>query len=260
MNELTRFALVCFGVFVLTLLGGLLPLVRDWDKKSVRTLLAFGTGVLLGAVFFHMLPEATIQLGGRAGGAVLGGFLLIYVLERFVMVHACEEEGCDFHRMGLAAFAGITIHALIDGVALGAGFSLASLSTAVTLAIVLHKLPDSLSLSGILLHCEYPKGRILKMVAFFAIATPLGAILSYAVLREVEGVALAYAVAFSAGTFLAIATADLLPQVHSAPDGRVRNLLALFAGIFVMTLGLVGPGVEDALHGAAHSPHGEASP
>jgi zinc transporter ZupT len=44
------------------------------------------------------------------------------------------------------------------------------------------------------------------------------------------------AIAFSAGTFLAIATADLLPQVHSAPEGRFRNLFALFAGILVMTL------------------------
>ena len=203
----------------------------------MRLLLAFGTGVLLGAAFFHMIPEAAEGLGEGIGTSVLVGFLLIYVLERFVMVHPCEEEECAFHHMGLAAFCGITLHALIDGIALGAGLSIPHLSTAVTAAIVLHKLPSSLALTGILLHCEYPRGRIVAMIAFFALATPIGAVASFSLLSGLTGQMLHWAVGFSAGTFLAIATADLLPQVHSAPEGRFRNLFALFAGILVMTFG-----------------------
>ena len=75
------------------------------------------------------------------------------------------------------------------------------------------------------------------MIALFALATPVGAVLAYGVLSGLTGKALHLAIGFSAGTFLAIATADLLPQVHSAPEGRLRNLFALFAGILVMTLG-----------------------
>jgi zinc and cadmium transporter len=223
-------------VVILTLAGGLLPLLREWGRQSIRLLLAFGTGVLLGAAFFHMIPEAIEGLGPRVGPPVLGGFLLIYVLERFVMLHACEEEGCAFHHMGIAAFVGITLHSLIDGFALGAGLSIPHLTTAVTLAIVLHKLPASLSLAGILLHCAYPKRRIALMIAGFSLATPAGALLSYGVLTDLAGTGLHYAIAFSAGTFLAIATADLLPQVHTVPHGRLRNLFALFAGILVMTM------------------------
>ncbi len=63
----------------------------------------------------------------------------------------------------------------------------------------------------------------------------IGALLSYGLLSDLTGGALHYAIAFSSGTFLAIATADLLPQVHSVPQGRFRNLFALFAGILVMT-------------------------
>jgi zinc and cadmium transporter len=236
-SDLQRLAVAAALVVVLTLAGGLLPLVRSWSRKTVRLLLAFGTGVLLGAAFFHMIPEAVQGLGEGVGGAVLVGFLLIYVLERFVMLHPCEEEECAFHHMGLAAFCGITLHALIDGVALGAGISIPHLSTAVTLAIVLHKLPSSLALTGILLHCEYPRRRIVAMIGFFALATPLGAVISFSVLSDLTGSMLHAAIGFSAGTFLAIATADLLPQVHSAPEGRFRNLFALFAGILVMTLG-----------------------
>ncbi|MGH2571393.1 MAG: ZIP family metal transporter, partial [bacterium] len=88
-----------------------------------------------------------------------------------------------------------------------------------------------------LLHCEYPRGKILGLVVLFSLATPIGAVVSFVALREMTGTMLHGAIAFSAGTFLAIATADLLPQVHSAPEGRFRNLAALFAGILAMTLG-----------------------
>ncbi len=255
MNEMTqaqeigRLALAAGGVIVLTLVGGLLPLVREWSRSTIRVLLAFGIGVLLGASMLHMMPAAISELGQGVGVSVLAGFLLIYVMERFMMIHACEEEGCSFHHLGLAAFVGITIHSLIDGVALGAGLTVPDLSVAVTSAILLHKLPAALSLTGILLHCHYPRGRIIKMMVVFAAATPVGAVLSYGVLRELSPVPLHHAIAFSAGTFLAIATADLLPQIHSEPHGRIRNMVALFAGILLM-------GWTAQAH-EAHSGHGD---
>jgi zinc and cadmium transporter len=236
-SDVQRLGLTTAAVVVLTLIGGLLPLIRTWSRPAVRLLLAFGTGVLLGAAFFHMIPEAAAVLGDGIGVAVLAGFLVIYVFERFVMMHPCEEEECSFHQMGLAAFCGITLHALIDGLALGAGLTMPSLTAAVTLAILLHKLPSSLSLTGILLHCEYSRRKIVALSLLFSLATPIGAVVSFVALRDMTGTMLHGAIAFSAGTFLAIATADLLPQVHSAPEGRFRNLFALFAGILAMTLG-----------------------
>jgi zinc and cadmium transporter len=237
MSEPLRLVVALGSVMLLSLSGGLLPLAREWDRRSIRVLLAFGTGVLLGASFFHMIPEAIEGIGAAVGTPVLVGFLMIYVLERFVMLHPCEEEHCNFHHMGMAAFVGITLHALIDGLALGAGLTVPEVATAVTLAIVLHKLPSSLSLTGILLHCQYPKRRIALMSLLFSLAPPVGALLSYSALSGLTGTGVHYAIAFSAGTFLAIATADLLPQIHSAPEWRFRNLAALFAGIAIMTLG-----------------------
>lgn len=235
MEGVGRLALAAAAVTVLTLTGGLLPLVREWSQSTVRLLLAFGTGVLLGAAFFHMIPVATHSLGDDVGVWVLAGFLAIWVLERFIMMHPCEEEHCSFHHMGMAAFFGITLHSLIDGLALGAGVAIPSLSVAVTAAIVLHKLPASVSLAGILLHCQYPRRRIFTMILIFALATPIGAAVSFFLLRDISGVALPAAVALSAGTFLAIATADLLPQIHSKPEGRFRNLAALFVGLLVIS-------------------------
>ncbi len=109
-------ALVCIA-----LMGGFLPLIRELSAKKLALLLSFSGGVLLGAVFFHMIPETGEVLKESLGLPIIVGFLLIFILERFVFVHACKEEGCDFHQVGLPAFLGISFHSLLDGIALGAG-------------------------------------------------------------------------------------------------------------------------------------------
>ena len=112
-------AVVCFS-----LLGGFLPLLKDLSKKNLSLLLSFSGGVLLGAVFLHMIPETGEVLKNNLGWPILAGFLLIFVLERFVFIHACGESNCDFHEIGVPAFVGISFHSLLDGVALGAGYEL----------------------------------------------------------------------------------------------------------------------------------------
>ncbi len=71
--------------------GGALPLVGRVRRSDV--LLSFSAGVMLGAAFFHMLPEAVDDAGRRALPFVLVGFLLLYLLERLVLVHVCAEPG-----------------------------------------------------------------------------------------------------------------------------------------------------------------------
>ncbi|HEX9271557.1 MAG TPA: ZIP family metal transporter [Candidatus Binatia bacterium] len=115
-------------VIFISLVGGFLPLLRELSQKALALLLSFSAGVLLGTVFFHMLPETGRVLSDNMGWPVLTGFLLIFAMERFVFVHACEERDCDIHQMGLPAFLGIALHSLLDGIALGAGLILPQLS------------------------------------------------------------------------------------------------------------------------------------
>src|SRR5207344_582710 len=105
-------------VMFISLLGGFLPLLRALSQRALALLLSFSAGVLLGAVFFHMLPETGRVLNDAIGWPILAGFLLIFVMERFVFVHACEEYDCDIHQMGIPAFLGISLLSLLDGIAL----------------------------------------------------------------------------------------------------------------------------------------------
>lgn len=225
------------AVMGFSLLGGFLPLLREFSEKRLALPLSFSGGVLLGAVFFHMIPETGAVLKDSMGWPMLAGFLLIFILERFVFVHACGESDCDFHQVGIPAFLGISLHSLMDGIALGAGFIMPQLAPVVLLAVVIHKMPDGISLSSILLSAGWGRRRIVNLTLIFSLMTPLGALLAYLFLRALSPELVAIAIGISAGTFLAIATSDILPQIHRIERRNPMTLLFLFAGLLVSWLG-----------------------
>lgn len=234
--EKNTFYLFLLFIFVITFLGGWLPTVRTWSKSTFKMIISFCAGVLLGAVFFHILPESAPVLGDNLGYPIMVGFLLIFLLVKFIMVHPCEEGDCDYHTVGMAAYVGIGIHSVLDGVAIGAG-SLMNMSLVIILAVTIHKFPAALALSSMLVKGgEYSRGKILVSMFIFALATPLGAIFALALLKSMDEVMVAVALGVSAGTFLFISISDLLPTVYEEHEKGFKNLLSFCLGIFVMIL------------------------
>ncbi len=221
-------------VFGITLLAGWIPTVKLWSQHTFRMLISFCAGILLGAVFFHMLPEVSPILGRQIGLPIVIGFLGIYVLEKFVMVHPCEEGACDYHKIGIAAYLGIGFHSILDGVAIGAG-SMLNLSVVILVAVTLHRFPAALALSSILVKGgEFSKKKILLSMFMFALATPVGAVLAITMLQNMDHYPIGIALGVSAGIFLYISIGDLLPTVHEVDEKKYNNLFCLSLGLLVM--------------------------
>ncbi len=221
-------------IVIVALIGGAVPLIAKWQRKTIRLFISFGAGVLLGASFLHMIPEAADLIHDGIGLPLLFGFLSLYLFEKFIMVHACEAEDCNFHTVGLSALLGMSIHSFVTGVALGAGMLAPRLGLVVFLAVLLHKFPESFSLASILVHENYSRRKILGSVLVVALMVPLGAGLLILVLGKISSGVLGWLVAFSGGTFLHIAADDLLPEVHSASLNRKATLSIFLGGVLLM--------------------------
>ncbi|MDZ7372376.1 MAG: ZIP family metal transporter [candidate division KSB1 bacterium] len=219
------------AIFGIAVGGGFIPMLWQRNQYGLRLSVSFGAGVLLGAAFLHMLPEAAELTGSSVGVGILAGFLLMYVTEKFVMTHPCDAEHCDYHRVGWAAFGGLTLHSLVDGVALGSGALVPAIGPSVALAILFHKLPASVALSSVLLRSGFSRLKTQLAVTAFGAGVPIGAILTRWALAGLPPSALGALVAFSAGTFIHIATDDLMPEIHRVQEGRFVNLLAFAAGL-----------------------------
>lgn len=218
-------------------LGGMLPLWLPRKERFLTLTLSAAAGVLLASSFFHLIPEAYEGIGGAAGVGALGGFVFLYLFERFVTVHICETIGCHVHTVGLSALFGLSVHTFANGVALGAGV-VSGIGGVVFLALAAHKLPEAFSLTAILLHEHYRRGQIVLMNLLFMSMIPLGA---WAVwLWHQHGgqhdQIVAWALAFSAGTFIHIAVSDLLPEVHRRASRRAATTAAFLAGIALVAV------------------------
>ena len=221
-------------VFSITMIGGWIPTIKLWSQETFRLVISFCAGILLGAVFFHVLPEISTVLGRQLGYSVMFGFLLIFVLEKFIMVHPCEEGECDYHKIGIAAYIGIGFHSILDGIAIGAG-TMMNLSFIIILAVTLHKFPAALALSSLLVKGkEYTKKKILLSMFIFALATPVGALVAVFIFQGVDDYVVATALGVSAGTFLFISIGDLLPTVYEEHEKGYKNLASLCLGTFIM--------------------------
>ncbi|MBI4236806.1 MAG: ZIP family metal transporter [Deltaproteobacteria bacterium] len=223
------------GIVALMIVGGLLPrLVPRW-RVHMPLALAAAAGIMLATAICHLVPEAYALLGSRASFGILGGFVVLYLFERFLTIHICETFGCHVHTVGLSALFGLSLHTFANGVALGAGL-MQGLGGLVFLAIAAHKLPEAFSLTAILTHEQYRTRSIVWMNLLFMAMIPLGALAVRAVAAQVNDTFVAWALAFSAGTFLHVAVSDLLPEVHRTTAHRGVVAVAFLGGMAVVAL------------------------
>jgi len=235
-------SLLIVVLILTTIAAGLVPLFKSWEKKHIRLFISFGAGSLIGASFIHMIPETVDVVGSGVGIAVLTGFLILYIIEKFTMLHACEGEDCTFHQMGVVSFIGLGAHNIIDGFVLVTSTMLPDLGPIVFVAIVVHKVPASFSLSSILVMGEYTRKQVLVYLIIFSLMLPLGGLAAMFLMNALGPYELGIAVAVSAGTFLYIATSDLLPEVHRVGEWRHQNLIGFLVGIaFMGVIKWIGP-------------------
>ena len=82
----------CLAIVTASVLGGLLPLATVLNHTRLQVYLSFSAGTMLGAAFFHMMPEA-VRVGSTATIPwAAAGLLALFFLERFFSFHHHEPH------------------------------------------------------------------------------------------------------------------------------------------------------------------------
>jgi len=260
MEPLSQAALLA-GVALITGLGaGCIPLWRKVSEQEnlLKWMTGLAAGVLLASALLVALPEG-FEIANEAGsgglfigGAVLAGFLLMLLLECLGFGHDIHEEHHDHeHDHGhdhvhhpekaSSIVLGLSIHALTDGLAIGAAVSTGSLvlTLSVFVAVLVHKIPAAFSVGVFSLHERGVRSGALKDVVLFSLATPAMILLTFFLLGDVSSQMLGLAILFAGGTFLYVATVDVLPEVHHSATGKVA-LVQVITGALLMVVLLWG--------------------
>jgi zinc and cadmium transporter len=80
------------AIVIASALGGILPLAAVLNHTRLQVYLSFSAGSMLGAAFFHMMPEAVrIGSAGTLWWSAIG-LLMLFFLERFFSFHHHEAH------------------------------------------------------------------------------------------------------------------------------------------------------------------------
>ncbi len=231
------------AIALVAFLGGALPLVVRWTDRRLHAALALSTGIFLGAVFLHVLPELPAAAADGLEPLALWAFVLVGVLAvyfaetLFLHAHHDHELPDQHHRaVGWAALFGLSVHSLTAGVGLAFAARSPALGPPMFLAILAHKGFEAFSLASVFQLGKFPRRAIVLLIALFSLMTPIGFVAGDLLSGWLAGAGLAIAVALAAGSFLYVCLCELLPEVfHDREDGALKVAL-LLAGIGVMAL------------------------
>ncbi len=226
-------------IFMAALIGALPPLLGRWNDRQLHLFVGFGAGVFLGAVFFHLIPEAIIsQPNALTNFMILSGFMLVLFVERVLVRrsnHGHDDQAEHRHQvLGISAFVGLSIHGILAGFALGVGFVEPKIAMVIFLAIITHKTTAAFSLATVFKLSDFPPRRSIGMLAVFALSTPAGALLSLPLLNTLDTLQFAIPTSLAAGTFIYVATMDLLPEAFHDYHKPLGPFVALSIGILLM--------------------------
>jgi zinc and cadmium transporter len=84
---------VLIGLFALA--GGLIPFRREVSHTRLQFYLTFSAGVMLGAAFFHVMPDAMEYSKEYFGWWMALAVVGLFCIERFIAPHSHEVNGRD---------------------------------------------------------------------------------------------------------------------------------------------------------------------
>jgi zinc transporter 9 len=248
---------------VVALIGGLIPIWsnKNEDLDKLKILTGIAAGVIIGSAMLVVIPEGFElttsenheEMGEShiesliLGGAILSGFVMMLILEGSGIGHAVHEEHHDHNHShghkhvhhgptGWILLLGLTLHAATDGLAIGAAAASGGITVtaSVTLAVLIHKAPAAFSLGVFSMHERDERKDSIRDVIIFSLATPLMIMVAFYSLADLDSYTIGLLMLFSGGTFLYVATVDILPDIHNPETGK-KALIYVLSGIAILT-------------------------
>ena len=225
---------------IATAFGGFIA-IRSKDR--LHLVLGLSAGLLLGLVFFELIPEvfhesAELLHVPLVSVAIIGGFFALHLFEQFSGHHEPVESDYGHNHshstnvagtLGALAMGG---HVFLDGVALGVAFQVSTeLGISVFLAILVHAFSDGLNTVSLLIKSGHWNKRAISLLGLDAIARISGAALgTYIAFSET---AISIYLALFAGILIYLATSHILPEAHARHSSKL-TLVSTMVGIALM--------------------------
>jgi len=196
------------------------------ELALIEHFVAFGAGFMLAVALVELLPEAFARSGAAAPGLVLAGYLAVHLTQHTLTphFHFGEETHAVNRVAGTSALVGLLLHTFFDGVAIASAFLVRpALGLMVFFAIFLHKLPEGVTVSSLMLAGGRSRGQAIGAAAMLG-----GATLAGVAFTDRVGFLVVHGLALSAGVTIYVAASNLVPEFQGKRGWKLPG--AFFAG------------------------------
>ncbi|HTO17218.1 MAG TPA: ZIP family metal transporter [Edaphocola sp.] len=238
-------------LFLVTILGGLIPIVyHKWTDLKLNLLLTFSGAYLLSITMLHLIPESAEVLGFEMGIYILIGFFLQQFLQKFThgIEHGHSHNTTHHHNhLPIASLViGMAVHAFAEGIPLGAEYLDQQTVPALYIAIALHKLPEAMVITSLLIINKNSNLRVILLLAAFSALSPLSSFIthSYALEWQEFSKVIPYIIAIVTGSFLHIGTTIFYESGNKLHAISIKKWLITIAAIALALLTMIGSGHE----------------
>ena len=231
MSNALLYALIAAAGNVLGALAVTRRAVRE--LRVIELLVAFGAGFMLSVAIVELLPAALSRSGSVAPALVLLGYLAVHLTQHTVTphFHFGEETHSVSAVAGTSALVGLLLHTFFDGVAIASAFLVRQeLAIMVFVAIFLHKLPEGVTISSLMLAGGRSVGRALGAAALLGVATLIGVVLT-----DELGFLVQHGLALSAGVTIYVAASNLVPEFQGKKGWQLPAAFFAGAATFFLT-------------------------
>lgn len=220
------------------LLGALFALFIKIPKKLIGFIMAFGTGVLIGAATYELIGES-VRKGGLEPTIIgfLAGALVFTILDLIIS----KKGGADRKRSkgqsgekkesssgGLGIFIGTVMDAIPESIMIGASLVAGQgVSMLLVIAIFISNIPEGLSSTVGLRRGGYSKGKIIGLWGTVMVISALASFGGYLYMDHAGEYITAIIASFAGGGIIAMIASTMMPEAYEEGGPAIGFMAAL---------------------------------
>jgi len=201
------------------ILGGIIALRIDVSRRALGLIMGFGSGVLISAVAYELVQEASDTSAGSGGVALglLAGCATFFVGDTLIdRMGGADRKASGGEQAGGSALAivlGIVLDGIPESVVLGLTvLEGGAVSAAFLVAVLLSNLPEAIAASTGLAAGGWPKRRIIGLWALVTVVCGFASLAGYGLLDTASPSTVAFVLAFAGGAILTMLADTMMPE------------------------------------------------
>ncbi|MFL6028897.1 MAG: ZIP family metal transporter [Gaiellaceae bacterium] len=220
------------------IVGGVIALRYRIANRLLGLVMAFGSGVLISAVAFELVEEATDTAGGNGivGLGLLVGSCVFFagdmVIDRMGGAGRKDVGGDQAQGSGAAIVLGIVLDGIPESIVIGLTIVTGgAVSAAFLAAVALSNLPEAVAATSGLRAGGWAGRSILGLWTLVAAVSGVAALFGFAVFDSASAGATAFVLAFAGGAILTMLADTMMPEAfeHAGPLVGVVTTLGFAA-------------------------------